>query len=542
MRAFDVVAKSKIPQFVKEDYPAFKEFIEAYYEWMEINHVGKSDFSSIRDIDSTLDEYLQYFRNTLAQGLPDATSADYRTIIKHIRDLFKGKGTEKSIDFFFRALFDEEVDVFYPRNQMFVPSDSTWIRNRILKIDSGLFDHTLLIDKELTFQGGFFHVKDAFKFGSTTVLSITDIVGRIEYASEVSYGFNHFAIKKQVIGIKIIAPGTGFIPGTRYSLSNGVKFTVDATTRGPIAGIQVIDGGSAYNGTEEIFFTPNGILGQSQGTGAKATIGSVDGFGKITNVTLLNGGSLYDLPPGVFCDSTGTDAVLRAYGNFGGLKEISLIDGGYDVPGTSWQETIGDALIETIIGNVCELKGTFYDNTGFISSNYAYLQDADYYQYFSYVIKSGINVTQYSDLLKKVIHPAGMKLFGSFQVEEFVQMVQVLQEPEVLLKIFNLITDSKIVLKDSIIELLIESINPNVFRCNKTVDINKFRWFEISSNINRWKDTSIRLFCNDASINEKYEWFNGSQPDLELTLLSVITIPGFGKSIGNTRVGDTDLG
>jgi hypothetical protein len=55
----------------------------------------------------------------------------------------------------------------------------------------------------------------------------------------------------------------------------------------------------------------------------------------------------------------------------------------------------------------------FYKTTaGFLSSN-KYLQDGDYYQDFSYEIRSPITVGRYADMLKSVLHVSGTKVFSS---------------------------------------------------------------------------------------------------------------------------------
>lgn len=40
------------------------------------------------------------------------------------------------------------------------------------------------------------------------------------------------------------------------------------------------------------------------------------------------------------------------------------------------------------------------------------LQDGEYFQYFSYVIRSNISNDQWEDIIKNTVHPAGMKVFG----------------------------------------------------------------------------------------------------------------------------------
>ena len=61
------VVSRQLPEFVREDYPAFVSFVEAYYEWLKTQQV---DFEDAHDLDKTLDEYVDYFKNELAVHLP----------------------------------------------------------------------------------------------------------------------------------------------------------------------------------------------------------------------------------------------------------------------------------------------------------------------------------------------------------------------------------------------------------------------------------------------------------------------------------------
>lgn len=45
------------------------------------------------------------------------------------------------------------------------------------------------------------------------------------------------------------------------------------------------------------------------------------------------------------------------------------------------------------------------------------LQDGRFYQTFSYVIKSGVDVKEWFDIVTQTIHPAGMAVFGETNIE-----------------------------------------------------------------------------------------------------------------------------
>ena len=60
--------------------------------------------------------------------------------------------------------------------------------------------------------------------------------------------------------------------------------------------------------------------------------------------------------------------------------------------------------------------GSYTDTRGFLSSSFV-VQDSDYYQDFSYVVKSKKNTKEYREVLEKTAHPAGVKRFGRLMID-----------------------------------------------------------------------------------------------------------------------------
>ena len=64
---------------------------------------------------------------------------------------------------------------------------------------------------------------------------------------------------------------------------------------------------------------------------------------------------------------------------------------------------------------LAEYQGRFLNEDGFLSVTSKRLQDNNFYQDFSYVIKSSVPVDKWKEVIKRIIHPAGMLLFGEVQ-------------------------------------------------------------------------------------------------------------------------------
>src|SRR6056300_248884 len=111
-----------LPEFVREDYPTFVAFVEAYYEYMKGQGV---DFEEIRDIDTTLEDFVQYFKKQLANNLP-VVIQDERILLQHIKDQYLAKGSQGSYKLLFRLLFGKNVELTFPGDSMLIPSDGKW--------------------------------------------------------------------------------------------------------------------------------------------------------------------------------------------------------------------------------------------------------------------------------------------------------------------------------------------------------------------------------------------------------------------------------
>ncbi len=127
------VVDRNVPEFVREDHPQFIKFLEAYYEWLDQNYKTRQ-LENIGDIDSTLDEYVEYFADQFISTLPKAMVVDKRLVIKHAKEIYLAKGTPRSYDLLFRLMFNEEPQqIYYPKQDMLRVSDGKWSQSYILR-------------------------------------------------------------------------------------------------------------------------------------------------------------------------------------------------------------------------------------------------------------------------------------------------------------------------------------------------------------------------------------------------------------------------
>lgn len=128
---------SQSPFFVRNDHPNFVKFIEAYYQYLE--QEGKTierakGFRSALDVDRSIDLYTEKLYSQFLALLPEETIADKNLIIKHIKDFYRARGTEKSIQFLLSILYDEDTTFYYPKRDILKASDGKWYQEKSLKV------------------------------------------------------------------------------------------------------------------------------------------------------------------------------------------------------------------------------------------------------------------------------------------------------------------------------------------------------------------------------------------------------------------------
>jgi hypothetical protein len=116
----------QFPAIYREDGPLFVEFVEAYYQYLDERENNFREAYDIRDVDTTYERFLIYFKKKYLNDVSLDTQVDTRFIVKHIQDLYRRKGSEDSLRLLFRLFFNEEIEVFYPSTNILKISDSEY--------------------------------------------------------------------------------------------------------------------------------------------------------------------------------------------------------------------------------------------------------------------------------------------------------------------------------------------------------------------------------------------------------------------------------
>jgi hypothetical protein len=359
--------KQSVPRFILEEYPLFIDFLEAYYEWLD-QHGNPIEFlqngTKYFDIDKTSEEFLQHFKSVYLDGFPknlevhDETVLDERTLIKNIREFYKIKGNEKSIQLLFKIVADTDSSIEYPREYIFNISSGNY-RNYyqiyVLKDYSNIslgFDLTNVKGLQLHQYEGFTNL-----IASATIDSIHEISSN----------------GKEYYVITVNNPSGTFIESDFSPIQltqNGIEFKFYPVPN--VSSLEIINGGTGYAVGD--FFTV-GNTGQEH---IKGFIYQTDQEGTITKVKIFKNPVNYN----------GSDT-LRIDSPFGTGANFSVTT-----------SVITDVIQE------------YQDNKNLLS-RVSKIQDSFEYQQFSYVVKSKRSFEDYIDAIKNVIHPSGFVIFNS---------------------------------------------------------------------------------------------------------------------------------
>ena len=147
---------------------------------------------------------------------------------------------------------------------------------------------------------------------------------------------------------------------------------------------------------ENTFYNGNTIIGSA--TGASATIDSVvEDFGSLAI------GENADINANVQVANAVVSTVSVLDSGFGYINSENVL---LEKEGSPYIVTAQTKLSRQGVG-----EGYYSSTRGFLSDDKK-IHDSDYYQEYSYEIQSKVPFTKYSEILKKIIHVSGTRMFG----------------------------------------------------------------------------------------------------------------------------------
>lgn len=131
--------ETQLPGFIREQDPNFVAFLKAYYAWMEQSNSGAvlyhtRNLLDYKQVDSTTDQFIDYFKRDFLPYFPDTIALDEKKLLKVANKFYKKKGSEESVKFLFRVLYNKDAQIFYPKQNILKASDGKWQLPQSIKI------------------------------------------------------------------------------------------------------------------------------------------------------------------------------------------------------------------------------------------------------------------------------------------------------------------------------------------------------------------------------------------------------------------------
>jgi len=416
------VVSRQIPEFIREDYPTFVAFVEAYYKYLQDQGV---DLTAVKDIDQTLEKFVVEFKKELAHNLPQI-QGDERFILTKIKDQYLAKGSEASYKLLFKLLFGKKVELTYPGTQMLRASDGRWNQeiSVFAKVDFGQPEDIV---------GKLVDIQTATRLIRVLVDRKEELVGEVDRIVALGGNVYEFFLDKKFFGVlkptdkikykdtfqatilpatqtpKIIQPGKNFRVGQVFEVISGtgtgalLKVTATDDNNG-IKYAEFIKFGIGYSADFAVNLLASNTVNSAQLILASASSSRSGDNLSIGDRTLgfdeQGYVNLGDYVTSTYVDGTYAGSIVREFSlNFRNAQVAS------DDP----------AVIEVNLGALVRYPGYFTSNAGFLDDS-IFIQDSKYYQAFSYVIRIDERLESYKSAVKTMLHPAGMALFGEYNI------------------------------------------------------------------------------------------------------------------------------
>lgn len=291
---------SQSPFFVRNDHPNFIRFVEAYYEYLE--QEGKTierakGFREALDIDKSIDLYTEKLYNQFLINIPQDIIADKNLVLKHAKEFYRARGTEKSIQFLMSILYDEDTFFYYPKRDILKASDGKWYQEKSLKVldvqvnnvtDSGVFTAKNFTGRQIRGESSnaTATVESVDVYYETGVivkeLKVSNQIRDFKAGERIRAKFEEEGFVKDISAnvfsgiitrLDIVNRGNNYVIGTTANVESdtgsGALIIVSDVSKAAIKTISPLDGGAGFQNS-------NIILISGTGSGANANVALVN--------------------------------------------------------------------------------------------------------------------------------------------------------------------------------------------------------------------------------------------------------------------------
>ena len=207
-----------------------------------------------------------------------------------------------------------------------------------------------------------------------------------------------------------------------------------ANESGEITDVRMVARGAGYSKLPVVT-----SITTANGSGAKLLAASTSGIGGIDSFEFTNTGFNYTSPPtlipfrhAILKDISGTFVAGASLTSHSGtitafdtarqlisLNTTANLQVGNTIAAGSTTGVIANISIGSgtvSVGTVSDTAGEFFGSSGKISEDIMRVQDSNFYQDYSYVVRVGQSINEWRDSIKSTVHPAGWNVFGEVEI------------------------------------------------------------------------------------------------------------------------------
>lgn len=421
MNKLEQAVQFQFPSFIREEYPALIKFMQVYYRYVDT--LSTIDTASPAALETTT-QYIQNYKNEFLRDFGEPEFLSLKEFIYNNKKLFELKGTDDAFKFYFKAYFNEDIEVKHPTMliasgggikgfyfiQVRKTPTSTSIAevNDILSVYIGTTEYRIQVEKvehlESNLDRIYFNLPKGY---DAPIGSVVKIEAKPSYEGQIEASPFRMNV---LTGGKFWQIGKVFYAGPYLC-------RVKALNGSAISKIEILHYGHPAADGDVYTVRPF----------PRAPIGAIFDYTKVGNVHTMK----------IRDSSMYMDDTITAFGDIASSSNtlyvnIGYVDADYTIGASLlYMETIhpsgltgltedytfddwmaSRSQIQIVFDNYSREKLEFISDESMLSNQATCLQDNKFYQQFSYAIESKTDYRKYSNAIAK-LHPAGLHFIGN---------------------------------------------------------------------------------------------------------------------------------
>jgi hypothetical protein len=218
------------------------------------------------NIDETPAEFVVYFKEKYLKDIQFNTNTNIRELIKHSLDIYRSKGTERSVDLLFRLVFGTGAEIYYPGQDVFRLSDGEWVIPTYLEVTLAHWNVNLIGKQIIGMRSGAKgYVESAVRRTVAgrlvDVLYISPIFGSFRTGEVIDTEDRMLQRNRQIthvigslsnVALDVYGSGSGFQIGQTVDLTSirgreGRAYVTNTVSTTGLVNFDLINGGYGYS-------------------------------------------------------------------------------------------------------------------------------------------------------------------------------------------------------------------------------------------------------------------------------------------------------